>query len=115
MRILLIDEDPIFRAIVRKYHNLDLPNLELIELDPRGASVSATLLEWQQFQVVLLGHGDNTFEWLKDLGSSAPFLPIVYFTRTGTEALASRARQMGAYQILRKGDLKGQRLAQIIG
>lgn len=39
----------------------------------------------------------------------------MYSTETGAEALASHARQMRAYQVLRKGELKGQRLAQIIG
>ena len=114
MRVLLIDEDPFFRAMVRKYHERDLPGMELTQLDPQAASVSTTSMDWSQFQVLLLGHGDSALEWLKVLGQTAPDLPIVYFTETGTEELATRARKLGAYQVLRKEELKGQRLARVI-
>ena len=114
MRVLLIDEDAFFRAIVRKYHERDLPEIELTELDPTAADFSQVAVNWDQFEIVLLSHGDTALEWLTNLGETLPGLPVVYFTETGTEELASRARRLGAYQVLRKEELKGQRLAQII-
>ena len=114
MRVLLIDEDPFFRAMVRKYRERDLPEIELTELDPRASSFSQTTMDWSQFEVVLLSHGETTLDWLTSLGETVPRVPIVYFTETGTEELAARARRLGAYQVLRKEELKGQRLAQVI-
>ena len=114
MRVLLIDEDPFFRAMVRKYRERDLPEIDLTELDPRASSFAQTTMDWTRFEVLLLSHGDNTLDWLGCLAGAAPGVPIVYFTETGTEELATRARRLGAYQVLRKEELKGQRLAQVI-
>ncbi len=114
MRVLLIDEDPFFRAVVRKYHERDLPEIELTELDPRESSFSQITIDWSQFEVLLLSHGETALDWLTSLGKEVPEVPIVYFTETGTEELAARARRLGAYQVLRKEELKGQRLAQVI-
>ena len=114
MRVLLIDEDPFFRAMVRKYRERDLPEIELTELDPRASSFSQISMDWSQFEVLLLSHGETTLDWLTSLGKTVPGVPIVYFTETGTEELATRARRLGAYQVLRKEELKGQRLAQVI-
>ena len=114
MRVLLIDEDPFFRAMVRKYRERDLPEIELTELDPRASPFSQITMDWSQFEVLLLSHGETTLDWLTSLAQTIPEVPIVYFTETGTEELAARARRLGAYQVLRKEELKGQRLAQII-
>ena len=68
MRVLLIDQDPFFRAMVRKYHERDLPEIDLTELDPNASSFSQTAMDWTQFEVLLLSHGDNaSIGWVVSL------------------------------------------------
>ena len=118
MKIVLVETDPFFRALVRKFLERDLPDAELTEIESVDAGTEPEHLQWSQFDVLLLSHdlGESAkgLDWLTEPGRADGIPPVVYFTETGSEELAKKARMAGVAAVLKKRELSGDNVARTI-
>ena len=114
MRVLLIDHDPFFRTVARKYLERDLPSCELVEVDPRQG-IDGKMLK--HFDVVLLSHDlgpmGTGIEWL-DKTNAAARAHFVYLTETRSIDLATHASRVGCEAVMCRDDVKGTRLGLVV-
>lgn len=114
MRLLLIENDSFFAALIKKFLERDMPDAQLTDV-LAGAGVPKT--DWKIFDVLLLCHelgaAGNGLEWL-DTVNTKELPPVLYFTDTGSDELASRAVKAGAAAVLRKDELSSNRVARTI-
>ena len=103
MRLLAIDDNPRFRALLRHHLSCDIPDVDLISHNPaqRGALNRGFLA--QGFSAVILDHhwsGGQGIEWLQDLAQRPGFAPVVFLAPDATSPLADRARAAGAFAVI---------------
>ena len=103
MRLLVIDNNPRFRALVRHHLSCDIPDLDIVAHNPtqRGELHRAFLA--QSFSAVILDHswtGGDGLSWLQDLAQRDGFAPIVFMAPDAGGPLAARARAAGAYAVV---------------
>ena len=102
-RILLIDDDPDSRALVRLVLRQELPHLALVEI--ADAVSFAEAFGRADFELVIL---DPRLPWadglavLHALKGRWPGLPVILFTDRGGEELGVRAAKLGADDFLIK-------------
>ncbi len=101
MRLLIIDEDPQYRALLCHHVTCRWPQATCVEYDPQARGVLAPEVRANGFDVVLLG-GSHALEWLEDLSQRSGFAPVVLFGKLGDEGLARRGHALGAATVLGK-------------
>ena len=116
MKVLLIDGDPFFRTMTRKYLQRDLPECKLYELDPvalAGDDVSNV----KGYDIVLVSHDLGppgvALDWLTQT-QIARTQRIVYVTETRSIDLAAGATRLGCKAVICRSDIKGTRLATLL-
>lgn len=119
LRLLLIDDDPDMRALVRILLARELPRAELVEVDPIVEELPSTQADIAQYDCVLLDYNlgpvGNGLDWLRmqrHLVSDGP--PVILLTGADDAYVAARAVKMGAEDYLNKRDLTARRLAEVI-
>ena len=103
MRLLVIDNNPRFRALVRHHLSCDIPDLDIVAHNPtqRGPLHMAFLA--QGYSAVLLDHswtGGDGLEWLKDFGRRDGFAPVIFMAPDAGGPLAASARAAGAFAVV---------------
>ena len=103
MRLLVIDNNPRFRALVRHHLSCDIPDLDIVAHNPtqRGPLHMAFLA--QGYSAVLLDHswaGGDGLEWLKDFCRRDGFAPVIFMAPDAGEPLAASARAAGAFAVV---------------
>lgn len=118
IRVLIIDDAPDVRALVRKFIKVDWPQAEVTEYDPLELGRPPANYDWRRFDVVLLdymlGTDDDGLDWLRQFRTVKAMPPIIFMTGGGNEAVAAKAIKLGAVDYLTKQDLSRRRLTEAL-
>ena len=82
MRLLLVDHDPRYRALIRHHVTCRWPDADVVTYNPVRRGPMAPEFLAQGFDAVLLDHASPQgagFSWLEDLGARPGFAPVVFF------------------------------------
>src|SRR3990172_507538 len=103
MRILVIDDDPDHREIMRRSLESCTPPYHVETTD--SAADGLRRLAEGEFSLLLLDynlHETDGLSVLKDLAERFPLLPTILVTGSGSEAVAAKAIKSGAYDYVVK-------------
>ncbi len=118
MKILLIDDSPDFRALVRVYLGKELPDAELDQYEVERLGRPPDNFEWSKYDVLLLdyqlGNSEDGLEWLKAYRKQPGFPPTVILTAEGDEYVAVKAVKLGAADYVNKKDISPKRLKALV-
>ncbi len=117
MNVLIIDDAPDFRALARRFIEIEWPDAVVTEYDPVALSRPGADFGWSRFDVVLLDFMlglEDGLDWLRAFRNIAGMPPIIFMTGSGSEDVAAKAIKLGAADYLRKHDLSRSRLADAI-
>ena len=118
MRILIIDDSPDFRALIRLYlsKELESPQLTDYEVEKRGRPPEN--FDWSQYDVLLLdyrlGESEDGLRWLRDYIKKPGFPPTIILTGEGNEYVALTAVKLGAANYITKQDVTPKRIAALV-
>ncbi|HQW09138.1 MAG TPA: protein kinase [Steroidobacteraceae bacterium] len=113
MRLLLIDHDPRYRALIRHHVTCRWPEAEVVTYNPVRRGRLAPEFLAQGFDVVLLDHAspkDAGFSWLEDLGARPGFAPLVFFAPDDEIRTRERAIEAGAFDTFSRDAIDNTRL-----
>jgi len=115
--VLLIDDDPRFRALLRHHLTCIWPEAQIDSYDPvaRGPIPEGFLA--QAYDAVLLDHawpGGEGFTWLAELGGRAGFAPLIYLLEDDTSGLAEAARRAGAFAAIATRKIEHEKLISAV-
>jgi len=118
MKILIIDDSPDFRALVRLYLSQQLDNPEIKEYEVEKLGRPPENFNWSENDVLLLdyklGEQEDGLEWLKEYGKQPGFPPTIILTAEGDEYIAVKAVKLGAADYINKKDISPKRLAAMV-
>ncbi len=109
MRLLLIVQDPRYRALIRHHVTCEWPDADVVIRSGREAGQMPPEFLAQGYDVVLLDEewlGGQGLAWLESLGARRGFAPVVFFTTQEGGDVARRARILGAFSVLSKRDFR---------
>jgi DNA-binding response OmpR family regulator/tRNA A-37 threonylcarbamoyl transferase component Bud32 len=117
MRLLLIDDDPRYGALVQHHLACEWAQAEVITHDPCLKRELPPDFLAQGYDVVLLDHEwpeGRGLDWLQELTSRRGFAPIVFLTDEAGDVAGKRALDLGAHAALGKSKLgHGQLIAAV--
>lgn len=118
MKILIVDDSPEFRTLVRHYLTKELSPVEIIDYEVENVGRPPDNFNWSDYNVLLLdyklGESENGLEWLQSFRNSPGFPPTVMLTAEGDEYTAVKAIKLGAADYINKKDISPKRLAGIV-
>jgi FixJ family two-component response regulator/tRNA A-37 threonylcarbamoyl transferase component Bud32 len=118
MRILVIDDSPDFRSLVRVWLEREIPGANVEEYAPEERGRPEAGFDWSRYGVLLLdynlGGGEDGLEWLRAFRSLEGFPPTVVLTAEGDEYVAVRAIKLGAAEYINKKDATAARLRDVV-
>ena len=106
MRVLLIEEDPKVRALIRHHMSCEWPEAQISAYPPQQRGPLPVEFLAQGHDAVLLssnandGHG---LMWLRELTARPGFAPVIYLLEDGSESERERATESGAFGVVSKG------------
>ena len=117
MKILIIDDSPDFRALLRVQIGRSVEGAEVEEYDPARGRPGADF-DWSRYNILLLdyklGPDEDGLEWLRDYRRTPGFPPTIVLTGEGDEYVAVKAVKLGAAEYINKKDLTPNRLREVI-
>jgi tRNA A-37 threonylcarbamoyl transferase component Bud32 len=117
MRLLLIDDDPRYRALVRHHVTCTWPEADIIPYNPTVRGPLAPDFLAQGFDLVLLKHnwnGGNGWSWLSDLAARSGFAPVVFLAPDDQAETAESARNRGAFAAVAAARLDHEKLTSVV-
>jgi len=110
MRLLLIDDDPRYRTLLRHHISCDWPDVDIVSYNPRVRGPLTPGFLAQGYSAVLLDHewkgGGSGAEWLKDFQARDGFAPVIFLAADDESADAVAARAAGAFAVLGKKKIR---------
>jgi len=108
MRVLLIEDDPKVRALIRHHLSCEWPEIQIVAYAPQQrGSVPVEYLA-QGHDAVLLsanvsdGHG---LMWLRELTSRPGFAPVIFLLEQDDERMRARAMESGSLGVISKSHM----------
>jgi eukaryotic-like serine/threonine-protein kinase len=95
MRLLIIGDNPIYRALLKHHVTCRWPLAACLEYDAAARGSLPPEIRAQGFDAVLLGCPDRA-DWLADLAQRPGFAPVIFLSLLPGDAAARRARALGA-------------------
>jgi tRNA A-37 threonylcarbamoyl transferase component Bud32/DNA-binding NarL/FixJ family response regulator len=117
MRILLIDDDPRYRTLLRHHISCGWPDLDLVSYNPRVRGPLTPGFLAQGFSAVLLDHawkGGTGLDWLRDFHAREGFAPVIFLSADDDSPDAVEARDTGAFEVIGKVKIKHTKLNDAI-
>ncbi len=113
MRLLMIDHDPRYRALIRHHVTCRWPDADVVTYNPvrRGALAGEFLA--QGFDAVLLDHASPQgagFGWLEELASRPGFAPVIFLAPDDEIPTRERAIEAGAFDTFSRDAIDNARL-----
>jgi CheY-like chemotaxis protein len=99
IKVLLIDDDPAFRALFRHHITTEWPDAAITEYDPLSTGKLAPEFVAAGYDAVILDHTLGTesgLDWMKDLSTRPGFPPILYLVPSNEDADVLPALRAGA-------------------
>src|SRR5205814_699075 len=113
VRILIIDDDPDFRALLAHYISKQWPDATIDPYDPLDRTMPEAGFPLGSYDVVILdymlGRGDG-LQWLAEFKKRLDCPKILFLTGAGNEIIAVRAMKAGADDYQRKQELTREKL-----
>lgn len=112
-RILLVDDNPDDRALIRRALKQELPGVKFCEvtqvqdLDGQLAEVDLVITDYQL-------RGANGVDVLRRVKAAEPHLPVIMFTGTGSEEVAVQAMKLGLEDYVLKSPRPSEQLAAAV-
>ncbi len=113
MRLLLIDDDPRYRTLLRHHISCDWPDVELVSYNPRVRGPLTPGFLAQGYSVVLLDHewnGGSGADWMKDFHARPGFAPVIFLSADDDSPDARAAREAGAFEVVGKAKIDHEKL-----
>ncbi len=95
MRLLIIGEDPAYRALLKHHVSCRWPQAACLEYDAAAHGPLPPEIRAPAFEAVLLGC-PGRIDWLEDLVQRPGFAPVVFVSGHAEDDGARRARMLGA-------------------
>jgi CheY-like chemotaxis protein len=118
MKVLVVDDDPDFRALIRVLLKRSYPQALVGEYDPSVLGLPRDAFPWADYDVVVLDHelhAEHTgLDWLRRFAQLPGFPAVIFATGAGNENLAARAMKFGADEYLSKRELSAERLGELV-
>jgi eukaryotic-like serine/threonine-protein kinase len=117
MRLLLIDDDPRYRTLLRHHISCAWPDVDLVSYNPRVRGPLTPGFLAQGYSAVLLDHGwkgASGLDWLRDFQSREGFAPVIFLSEKDDSPDAVEARARGAFEVLGKDKIKHTKLNDAI-
>jgi DNA-binding response OmpR family regulator len=117
MRVLVIDDDPTFRKLIKQHILTAFDDPVVVEHAPRTAGQLPVEFHAAGYDAVLLDHAparSTGLDWLADSRSRPLFPPVIYMLATPDEAAAAVAIERGAIGTIAKSKVDHQALAQLL-
>jgi tRNA A-37 threonylcarbamoyl transferase component Bud32 len=113
MRLLLINDDPRYRALVRHHVTCAWPDAQVVAYNPvvRGPLQAGFLA--QGYDAVLLDQAWKTGDgltWLAELTNRPGFAPVIFLLERDDATLVAAARAAGAFDTLSLAKVEHERL-----
>jgi signal transduction histidine kinase len=112
---LFVDDDPLFRDLLRNIAEEAFPGADIVTLE--DATTVAEVCALKTFDCVVLDHnmpGVTGFETAKCLRRAFPYLPIILITGAGDEMLAARALKGGVNDYIPKSRLSAGSMRRVL-
>jgi serine/threonine protein kinase/CheY-like chemotaxis protein len=110
MRLLLIDDDPRYRTLLRHHISCDWPDVDIVSYNPRVRGPLTRGFLAQGYSAVLLDHewkgGGSGAEWLRDFQARDGFAPVIFLAADDESDDAVAARAAGAFAVLGKKKIR---------
>jgi CheY-like chemotaxis protein len=118
-RILVLDDDADFRALLRSHLGRLFDGAEIQEYDPVARGVPAQDFDWSRYDVLILDyylciHNVTGLDILQANRKNRFFPAAIMLTGAGSEEIAVRAVKAGVYDYLRKEKLDKEQLKKSI-
>jgi DNA-binding NarL/FixJ family response regulator len=113
MRVLIIDDVPEYRRVLRYHVEVQWPDAFIDEVEPAATTLVAAAHDVASYDVIMLGHpleGETGFTWLQGLRKVGRCPPVIVFAEPSDEFLAVDALKAGAVSYFPKGRVTHQRL-----
>lgn len=113
MRLLMIDDDPRYRALVEHHIACEWANAEIVFHDPATHGTLAPEFLALGFDAVLLDHewiDGRGLDWLQDFTRRPGFAPVVFLSQEADDPVGRRAADLGARAVLGKSAFEAQKL-----
>lgn len=118
MKILVVDDSPDFRILIKHYLNKEMQRVQIDEYAVERLGRPADDFNWGRYDVLLLdyklGDDEDGIEWLTSFRNKPGFPPVIVLTGEGDEYLAIRAVKAGAADYINKKDIMPRRLKNVI-
>jgi serine/threonine protein kinase/CheY-like chemotaxis protein len=117
MRLMLIDDDPRYRTLLRHHISCDWPDVDLVSYNPRVRGPLTPGFLAQGYSVILLDHewrGGSGLDWLKDFSTRDGFAPVIFLSAEDESADAVAARAGGAFEVIGTIKIKHTKLNDAI-
>lgn len=117
MRVLIIDDDPEFRRLLRYHLEVEWPDALINEHQPSSAGCQPDAVGLSGVDAVLLGYpvaNEKAFFWLQQLRRRLDCPPIVLFAEPSNELIAVDALKAGAASFFPKSNIKHRRLIETV-
>lgn len=118
IRVLIIDDDPAYRALFRHHITTEWPDASIAEHDPVSAGKLAPEFVAAGYDTVLIDHtlgGEDGLDWIKDLSSRPGFPPILYLGPSNDDADVLPALRAGAEAVISKIKVDHRRFIGALG
>lgn len=116
--VLIIDDDEIFRVLLKTFFVKLLPDVRIDFYDPVQQGAPASDFDWQQYDLLMmdydLGNGENGLDWLRKYKGGGVFPATIMLTAQGNEEIAVEAMRFGAQDYINKTKLSMERLGQAV-
>jgi tRNA A-37 threonylcarbamoyl transferase component Bud32/DNA-binding NarL/FixJ family response regulator len=113
MRLLMIEDDARYCALIRHHLTCRWPDAELVVSSPVLHPIPAPEYVAQGFDAVIVSHdwpGGRGIDWVKDLAARPRFAPVIFLSADNDDAEARQALQLGAHAALGKTKIDHDRL-----
>jgi tRNA A-37 threonylcarbamoyl transferase component Bud32/CheY-like chemotaxis protein len=118
LEVLVIDDDPDFRALVKLRLEQGLAAVNVVEYDPEREGRPGADFDWSHFDCVLLdydlGKGETGLDWLEECRQPPDFPAVILLTAVVDAYVAVRAIKLGAEHYLIKADANSKQLVSLV-
>src|SRR5580658_9632726 len=118
MRVLLIEEDPKVRALIRHHMSCEWPDAQIVAHAPQQRGPVPAEFLAQGHDAVLLSCNANeghALMWLRELTSRKGFAPVIYLLEgDGDEEYQARATESGAFGVVSKARMDQEGFCRLL-
>jgi tRNA A-37 threonylcarbamoyl transferase component Bud32/DNA-binding NarL/FixJ family response regulator len=117
MRLLMIEDDARYCALIRHHLTCRWPDAELVVSSPVVHQRPPPEYIAQGFDAVLLSHqwpGGRGMDWLKDFVTRPRFAPVIYLSDQGEDAEAREALTLGAHAAIGRSKIEHDKLLEAL-